>query len=358
MLAQKIYDNRSGKWSYKMISKAGKYLKDNRDICDFSFVDDNGELQKNYIHLPCGSCVECRLNYSKDWSLRLLCEASTANIENCYFLTLTYNDDNIPLGKPCSNLANKLIPTVRKADISKFMDKIRDSQRYLYNNTGVRFYGSTEYGEQTCRPHCHIILINCILPPGSLKHLFNNVFGQPLYEGLYFEKYWPYGYVNVGAFSFDSACYVARYVMKKHKGQDSSFYEERGIESEQSVMSRVPGIASDFFDMNYQDIYIKRDFPGQTLSQGAHLIDSIYFDSSLFLDGKGKRFTPPDYFDNKLKVISPDDYEIIKSNRLVKAESSELNYYYQTGQYFNSQYFTASEDKYKNIQRKLKKFHI
>lgn len=358
MLAQKIYDNRSKKWSYKMISKSGKYLNDNVDVRDFSFIDCDGVLNKNYIHIPCGNCIECRLAYSKDWSLRLLCEASQFDMNNCYFLTLTYNDNNLPLGSPRSNLANKLLPTVRKADISKFMDKIRDSQRYLYNNTGVRFYGATEYGETTNRPHCHIILLNCILPDGSLKHLFNNHFGQPIYEGLYFEKYWPYGFVNVGGFSFDSACYVARYVMKKHKGKDSTYYEERGIESEQSVMSRVPGIASQFFDDNWKNIYIKRDYEEQTINDGAHILDKIYFDSTLFLDGKGKSFTPPSYFDDKLKQISPYDYEIIKSYRLKKAEANEMNYYYQTGHKFDSEYFGCNESRYDSIQRKLKKLHF
>ena len=41
------------------------------------------------FYLPCGSCVSCRLAYSRSWAIRCMHEASLHD-RNC-FLTLTYS---------------------------------------------------------------------------------------------------------------------------------------------------------------------------------------------------------------------------------------------------------------------------
>ena len=47
------------------------------------------------IELPCGKCASCQIQKRKDMSVRLAHEAS--QFENCCFITLTYDDDNLPL---------------------------------------------------------------------------------------------------------------------------------------------------------------------------------------------------------------------------------------------------------------------
>jgi hypothetical protein len=46
------------------------------------------------IKIPCRSCVECVIGYSNQWATRVAAEAS-CHRENC-FITLTYNDENLP----------------------------------------------------------------------------------------------------------------------------------------------------------------------------------------------------------------------------------------------------------------------
>jgi len=43
--------------------------------------------------LPCSQCVGCRLEYSRQWAIRCLDEASCFK-DNC-FVTLTFSDDNV-----------------------------------------------------------------------------------------------------------------------------------------------------------------------------------------------------------------------------------------------------------------------
>lgn len=47
----------------------------------------------NYVVIPCGRCICCRLNYSKQWADRLI--LASENIKYKYFVTLTYDDVSI-----------------------------------------------------------------------------------------------------------------------------------------------------------------------------------------------------------------------------------------------------------------------
>lgn len=46
------------------------------------------------VKLPCGRCIGCRLEYSRQWAVRLMHEAQL-HTQNC-FLTLTYRDADLP----------------------------------------------------------------------------------------------------------------------------------------------------------------------------------------------------------------------------------------------------------------------
>ncbi len=45
----------------------------------------------NPVKIPCGRCVGCRLERSRQWAVRCVHEASLY-VNNC-FVSLTYNDD-------------------------------------------------------------------------------------------------------------------------------------------------------------------------------------------------------------------------------------------------------------------------
>lgn len=46
------------------------------------------------VTLPCGQCIGCRLERSRQWAIRCAHEASLYE-ENC-FITLTYRDEDLP----------------------------------------------------------------------------------------------------------------------------------------------------------------------------------------------------------------------------------------------------------------------
>lgn len=49
-----------------------------------------------FMQVPCGQCVNCRLNHSREWAIRCTHEAQMWD-QNC-FIMLTYNDENLPEG--------------------------------------------------------------------------------------------------------------------------------------------------------------------------------------------------------------------------------------------------------------------
>ena len=46
------------------------------------------------VPLPCGQCLNCKLNKAKEWAVRCVLEASLYD-EN-FFVTLTYDDEHYP----------------------------------------------------------------------------------------------------------------------------------------------------------------------------------------------------------------------------------------------------------------------
>ncbi len=92
----------------------------------------------NSIQLPCGQCIGCRLERSRQWAIRCVHEAELHE-ENC-FITLTFSPENI-------NKKGTLI----KADFQKFMKRLRKK----YIGKVIRYMHCGEYGEIGNRPHHH-----------------------------------------------------------------------------------------------------------------------------------------------------------------------------------------------------------
>jgi hypothetical protein len=97
--------------------------------------------------IPCRQCTGCRSEYSRQWAMRILHEASL-NLHNS-FITLTYNNAHLPGTQPDDNGNYDAEGTLKLADFQKFMKRLRKK----YSNKKIRFYHCGEYGEKQGRPH-------------------------------------------------------------------------------------------------------------------------------------------------------------------------------------------------------------
>ena len=49
----------------------------------------------DYIEVPCGRCINCRINRTREWTMRLIQESDSWT--NTIFVTLTYQDTALPV---------------------------------------------------------------------------------------------------------------------------------------------------------------------------------------------------------------------------------------------------------------------
>jgi len=243
------------------------------------FKQENADLTQK-IKLPCGQCIECRLEKSRQWAMRCVNEASL-HVNNC-FITLTYDENNIAR---CQQGLNK-------RDFVLFMKRLRKK----YGR--VRFFHCGEYGENFNRPHHHA----CLFGYDFLdKEHWATKNGVPLYRSKMLEELWPYGYSTIGQVTWESAAYVARYVTKKLTGARASEYE--GRTPEYITMSRRPGIGSEFYDKYKNDIY-------------GH--DNLVIRDNLIC-------RPPKYYDTKYDIEDPERLEKLKEKRRAKIKDREVS---------------------------------
>lgn len=206
------------------------------------------------VEVPCGQCIGCRLERSRQWAMRCVMEAQMHK-DNC-FVTLTYRDADLPADGSVS---------VRAAQL--FMKRVRKE----FSDQKVRFFLCGEYGTKNFRPHYHLLLFGVSFTDARVWSRKN---GNILYRSPTLERLWPYGFSTIGNVTFDSAAYCARYILKKVTGKDTR--EHYGDRSPEFVtMSRRPGLGAEWYARYKSDVY-----PGDTvvLRDGVKMRPPKYFD--------------------------------------------------------------------------------
>ena len=218
------------------------------------------------VVVPCGQCIGCRLERSRVWAVRCVHESSLY-LKNC-FVTLTY-----------ANAGSTLV----KRDFVLFIKRLRKKF-----GIGIRYFHCGEYGEKFLRPHHHACIFNFDFPD---KKLWSVKHGNRLYTSESLDELWGYGYCIIGDVTFDSAAYVARYILKKVTGNMAESHYD-GRVPEYTSMSRRPGIASSWFNKYKNDV----------LS-----IDGVIVD--------GNKCKPPRYYDKLYDMDNKLAMQMIKARR-------------------------------------------
>lgn len=232
------------------------------------------------VSLPCGQCIECRLLKSRVWALRCMHEAKSHKYNS--FVTLTYDEKNLPARG-----------VLRHEDFQKFMKRLRKH----YAPEKVRFYMCGEYGEQSGRPHFHAALFGARF--GDQQYLQTTPSEARLYSSDLLTRLWGHGHASVGALTFESAAYIARYCVSKITGDQAKFhYARRDKEGEYQLppeynkSSLKPGLGYDFYQKYRNDMY-PHDY-------------CIH---------NGKELPTPKYYDKMYKKEEPESYEEIQYER-------------------------------------------
>jgi hypothetical protein len=243
------------------------------------------------LSLPCGQCIGCRLERSRQWAIRCMHEAQMHD-QNC-FITLTYDDAHLPSDR-----------SLHYRDFQLFIKRLRKR----YPGRRIRYYMAGEYGENFGRPHWHACIFGLDFDDKKLwKRTSSN---SLLYRSKELELLWPFGYSSIGDVTFESAAYVARYIMKKVTGKNAAeHYKEIDPDTgeitnrkpEFTKMSLKPGIGYEWYKQYTTDVY-PHDY----------------------VVVRGKKVKPPKFYDKKYKIDNPYEFDELL---YIREKSAKLRQY-------------------------------
>lgn len=222
----------------------------------------------------------CRLERSRQWAVRCTHEAQMHDANS--FLTLTYSPENYPPGHSISIRTWQLFAKKLRKKCGPF-----------------RFYMCGEYGDKTERPHYHALIFG--LDFFKDRKPYKKSRGHQLYTSDLLDSVWSLGACYIGEVTYESAAYVARYIMKKQTGKDSRDFYQRTDKLTGEVftlappftsMSRMPGIGEPWLKKYQTDVYPS---------------DEVIIN--------GKKVRPPKYYDRILEVSDPAALKILKRRR-------------------------------------------
>lgn len=233
------------------------------------------------LQIPCGQCMECRLTIARHWATRMYHEAQLHQ-HNC-FLTLTYNNDHLPHDL-----------SIDKDHIQRFLKRLR------HHMGPFSYYAVGEYGESTHRPHYHACIFGLDFPD---KKQFKKMASYWLYTSAKLTQIWGYGNCLIGALTYETAQYTAKYVTKKVL-QGGGIYmrldEESGelfpVIQPDSWMSTNPAIAKE---------WVKR-YSGDLIKD--------------YIVIRTKKTNLPKYYDKLMETLHKETHTKNKENRIKNAK--------------------------------------
>lgn len=203
---------------------------------------ERGKILRD-LTLPCGQCIGCRLERSRQWAVRCMHEASM-HTDNC-FITLTYDDKHVPHDY-----------SLDYVDFQLFLKRLRKKHGKL------RFFMCGEYGETYGRPHFHACIFGFRF--SDMYPWRKSAAGFELSRSADLEFLWPLGTAEIGEVTFESAAYVARYLMSKVTGRDAAKHYEMtdgytgeiyAREPEFIRMSLRPGIGATWYAKYSSEVF-------------------------------------------------------------------------------------------------------
>lgn len=234
---------------------------------------------EGFFYIPCRQCINCRLSHSREWALRCMHEAQMH--ENNVFLTLTYDNESLPFVETHEGV----FPSLDPEHLTKFWKDLRSYIDYYVGDLKFKYFACGEYGELYGRPHYHACVFNLDFADKELVTCFR---GNRLYQSDILDQIWSRGQARIGDVTYQSAAYVARYVMKKRRGDAVKDYRGRVPEFQRQSQ----GLSKSWILENMSDVY-PHDY--------------------CVVDGFKQKV--PRYYDKVLEQLDPETLQLIKSQR-------------------------------------------
>ena len=143
-----------------------------------TFVDT---VDSKKIKLPCGRCIGCRLERSRQWAVRLVHEKRFHSRSS--FITLTYAPEHMPRDG-----------SLNLEHFQKFLKRLR---KWRGDPKSIRFFHAGEYGEKRGRPHYHAIIFGEDFRD-QMRDVERSDRGDVTWRSPQLDRLWPFGLNRVG----------------------------------------------------------------------------------------------------------------------------------------------------------------
>lgn len=258
-----------------------------------SFVDT---VDSSKIKLPCGRCIGCRLERSRQWAMRLVHEKRFH--ERSSFITLTYDE--------------KHLPEDRSLNVKHFQDFMKRLRKEEGENR-IRFFHAGEYGAKRGRPHYHAIIFGQDFRD-ERGEIESSPRGDITWRSPQLDRLWPFGLNRVGEVTFESCAYVARYVTKKISG---SWNENPakccdGAHPDRRHYERICETTGEIFELKPEYATMSRR-PGLGAAHLEKYLPEIYPADEVVCRGHPTK--PPRFYDRQLEKMNPSLYAEMKDQR-------------------------------------------
>lgn len=194
---------------------------------------------KNYITVPCRKCMGCRIQKRNYYSMLARFESFTYYQKNLdsSFITLTYDDDNLPSNGSLSieeskKFVKRLREHLSRTDFPKKKIYMFGRERFVPD---FKFYIAGEYGSEknTYRPHYHIILF-------GVNQFVASDFAR---------RAWKKGNIYVSSLNGARIRYCMKYIDKQY---DSDIVPDKSFQVPFSTWSK--GLGQDFIMNNFKSV--------------------------------------------------------------------------------------------------------
>ena len=223
--------------------------------------------------VPCGNCAECRQAHRRAWAFRLDYEA--LHSANSLFITLTYDDDHLLFSdSDCAVL--------HYADLRNYFKRLRKEK-----SLNFRYFAVGEYGEQSGRPHFHVLLFS----------------KNPLKSDQVFREKWEAGHTHIKCADFANIRYCLKDMLKERG-------EYNHLEKEYRPQIRVSkGLGSDYLITH----------------KHVHMLNAYDIPKGLPIVGKPSSMLPR-YYRNKLFNTAQKEYQslVIAKKMIEDARKREV----------------------------------
>ena len=264
------------------------------------------------INVPCGQCIGCRLKHSITWASRIMHEIQTTPDEKACFITLTYNDRNLPDDY-----------SLNKEHFKDFLKRFRKA----IHPQKIRYYMCGEYGDDTWRPHYHAIIFGYdFSEPIEYRKILHpprvQMQSVPTENAYYLSDFlaalWDKGNHVIAEANYDTAAYVARYATKKVNGHKADDHYNRFIWEWNEYTGEIYNMQEVQLQPEYATMSRGRKEPGQTGSG----IGSAWYQKyktdcypKNYLSRYGNKLPIPKYYDRLLEQENPALLEEMKVAR-------------------------------------------